>query len=75
MGGRMDGRTAECGTGMLGYDADIMNNTQCLHTKLNMVWYRKTILPPYQKEVYTLLQEAYLMPLEGYRDSEYIIQN
>ena len=36
---------------------------------------RKILLPPYQKEVYTLLQEAYLMPPEGYRDSKYIIQN
>ena len=33
------------------------------------------VLPPFQKEVYTLLRETYLKTPDGYEDSNYIIEN
>ena len=39
-------------------------------------WLTKlTVLPPYQKDGYTLLREMYLKTPDDYRDNNYIIQN
>ena len=35
----------------------------------------KVVLPPYQKDGYTLLRETYLKTPDDYRDSNYTIQN